>query len=758
MIADGRKYDEQDTRLSGGDFGGRMAVSDKRRARTADCKRRIDGPVLRPVDEEQRTNMKHTHAVGIDLGTTYSCIAWLNEHGQPVTIPNQEGELSTPSAVFFDGDQPVVGTEAIRNAIASPERVVQHAKRFIGDAQKFWKIGDMRFSPVHISGMILRKLISAAQETIGEIREAVITVPAQFSDAQRHATMQAGHAAGLERIEMINEPVAAALCHVLGNEGLAFTELAVDQQLLVYDLGGGTLDLAVVKYKTNEVRVVASDGDLELGGLDFTRVLVDAAAEKFMADFGDDPRSHRGSLQFLTLEAEQAKRSLSVRPRAAITVQHEGHRKTYQIEQAEFESLSRRLIQRSEEITRRILKDNRLGWAHIDVVLTTGGASRMPMIRESLKKLSGRTLNSSLSPDQSIAHGAAYYAGMLLSNDQYARTVFNSTASSRLARVKQQSVNARALGILVRDETGKRVPHFLIDANTPLPVARTHVFGTVVANQNRVHVRIVESGAGADRPPTVLGDCEITDLPANLPEGTEIEVTISYDHQARVHVSAREPVSGRRAEVELVRQENMNSQLEQQPAAVDDENQDPPTIAARHVPSAKSAPVLPLTSPPVSKPVPAQAPQVPKPRAATKEPPGSARGSLTGSAPASPAAKQPSGSGNVHEFDALAVLRDLGDVEDGSLGPGIGDQPVLLCNDCGSPLGRGGVCSACNAKARPIARPSKTARSPSAGAAKPARQPGTANATPSAKKPAGKPARKADPNEAEFWDLVDGDS
>ena len=476
--------------------------------------------------------MKTTHAVGIDLGTTYSCIAWLNEYGQPVTIPNQEGELSTPSVVFFDEDQPIIGTEAMRNSIASPERVVVHAKRYMGDSQKFWKIGDTRYTPIHISGMILRKLIAAAQEQIGEITEAVITVPAQFSDAQRHATMLAGHAAGLERIEMINEPVAAALCHVLGHEGLAFTELAIDQQLMVFDLGGGTLDLAVVKYKTNEVCVVASDGDLELGGLDFTKVLVNAAAEKFIADFGSDPRSHRGSLQFLSLEAEQAKRSLSVRPRAAITVQHEGHRRTYQIEQAEFEVLSRKLIQRCEEITRRILKDNNFGWAHVDVVLTTGGASRMPMIRESLKKLSGRTLNSSLSPDQSIAHGAAYYAGMLLSNDQYARTVFNSTASSRLAKVQQKSVNARALGILIRDETGERVPHYLIPANTPLPISKTHVFGTVVNNQTRVHVRIVESGAGADRPPTVLGDCEITDLPPDLPEGTEIEVTISYDHQA----------------------------------------------------------------------------------------------------------------------------------------------------------------------------------------------------------------------------------
>ena len=634
--------------------------------------------------------MKQTHAIGIDLGTTYSCIAWLNEHGQPVTIPNQEGELSTPSAVFFDGDQPVVGTEAIRNAIASPDRVVQHAKRYMGNAQKFWKIGDMRYSPVHISGLILRKLISAAQDQIGEIHNAVITVPAQFSDAQRHATMLAGHAAGLERIEMINEPVAAALCHVLGNEGLAFTELAIDQQLLVYDLGGGTLDLAIVKYKTNEVRVVASDGDLELGGLDFTKVLVDAAAEKFIADFREDPRSNRSSLQFLTLEAEQAKRSLSVRPRAAVTVQHEGHRKTYQIEQTEFETLSRKLIQRSEEITRRILKDNKFGWAHIDVVLTTGGASRMPMIKESLRKLSGRTLNSSLSPDQSIAHGAAYYAGMLLSNDQYARTVFNSTASSRLARVKQHSVNARALGILIRAENGQRVPHYLIEANTPLPVAKTHIFGTVVADQNRVHVRIVESGAGSDRPPSVLGDCEIKDLPRNLPEGTEIEVTISYDHQARVHVSAREPVSGCRAEVEIIRQGNVNSQLEQQPGPENDDALDQHSIAGDNLVVGNLKEVSTEKTP--SRP--------------------SGTTSLT-TGKSNPSERKIVNSTQPPEFDARPVISG--------------------------------------------AKPSAASKKPEENSVtNKQRRKKTPEPSGSAQKATGRPARKPDPNEAEFWDLVDG--
>ncbi|MBL8818668.1 MAG: Hsp70 family protein [Planctomyces sp.] len=689
--------------------------------------------------------MKKTQAVGIDLGTTYSCIAWLNEHGQPVTIPNQEGELATPSTVFFDDDHYVVGTEALRNSISHPDRVVMHAKRFMGDSQKFWKIGNARYSPVHISGMILRKLIAAAQERIGPIEEAVITVPAQFSDAQRHATLLAGHSAGLDRIEMINEPVAAALCHVLGNEGLAFRELAIDQTLLVYDLGGGTLDLAVVRYTNDEVRVIASDGDLQLGGLDWTRVLVDAAAEKFIADFGDDPRTDPESHQSLFLEAEQAKRSLSVRPRAAINVVHGGRRRSYQIELQEFEHLSRNLLARCESVTRRILKDNRMGWAHIDVVLTTGGASRMPMVKESLKKLSGRTLNTSLSPDQSIAHGAAYYAGMLLSDRDVTRTIFSSQASARLAKVRQQSVCARSLGILIRDEeSGKRIPHYLIPANSSLPVACTHVFGTVVANQTRVHVRIVESGAGADLPPTVLGDCVITELPKNLPEGSEVEVTISYDHLARVHVSARELKSGIAAETEIIRQENISAQLEQ--SSANDVEFDyvqpvePPTVVAVKPTQLTEPNGHPVTSPQ----------------------------STDDADPLSTLAKY------MDEFDFEQVAEDA-------------DIPILLCDQCGKPLGNRGECPRCLPQSKNARRPAKPPQQatrktrtpekpgitgthgkpaaggkPTAGGKPPMggktggkARPGSSE-RPKNNKPQKPPRKSEDPEAEEFWDLVDG--
>ncbi len=668
--------------------------------------------------------MKQTQAVGIDLGTTYSCIAWLNEHGQPVTIPNQEGELATPSVVFFDDNEPVIGTEALRNAIAQPDRVVQNAKRHMGNPEKSWTIGGQKYSPVHISGLILRKLISAAQEQIGEITDAVVTVPAQFSDAQRHATIQAGHAAGLEKVEIINEPVAAALCHVLGNEGLAFTELAVDQQVLVYDLGGGTLDLAIVKYASDEVRVVASDGDLELGGLDWTQILVDIAAERFIVDFKEDPRRDPQSHQFLALEAEQAKRSLSVRPRAAVTVQDGGQRRTYQIEQEEFEELSRRLITRSEAITRRILADNGFGWAHIDVVLMTGGSSRMPMVRESLKKLSGRTLNSSLSPDQSIAHGAAYYAGMLLSNQQYTRTVFDTEASSRLAKLQQHSVNARGLGILIRDtDSGKRVPHYLIPPNTTLPASRTHVFGTVVDRQTKVHVRIAESGAGPGKPHTVLGDCLITDLPPDLPEGSEVEVTISYDSQARVHVSARELKSGRSAEVEIIRRENMSAQMQQE---VED-------IAGA---------MPPMPEPPAVPPALATAADSPSPKATA-----SARRERTRPAAIPEHERTLSEEWAVvsEKLAELAVLKD--DSADDDF-----DQPVKLCNACGSTLTTADRCSACGATpTKPRKKKAKGARRPST---KPA---GSAERKRPAKQAASRkrPRREKKETDDGFWELVD---
>ncbi|HUQ68167.1 MAG TPA: Hsp70 family protein [Planctomycetaceae bacterium] len=619
--------------------------------------------------------MLPTHAVGIDLGTTYSCIAYLNEHGEPVTIANHDGELSTPSVVMFDGDQVIVGTEALRNSIRAPERVVQHAKRYMGDPKHRWTIGGRSFTPLDISTHILRQLLSDAKDRIGVVERAVITVPAQFSDLQRQATAEAGRRAGLKHVDIINEPVAAALCFVLGTEGIWFTELATSQMIMVVDLGGGTFDLSLVRYEKNSVRVAASGGDLHLGGIDWNSTLERAIGKQFQREFGVDPLADRESRQALSIEVEQAKRSLSVRPKAALTCQHSGQRKTYQIDVEQFERISKPLVDRMQELTKGLLSDNKMGWAKVDVVLTTGGASRMPMVRQMLKSLSGRTLNTSLSPDQSIAHGATYYAGMLLSNSAFAKSILNETAAARLRQFKQQSVNARALGILVRDvEKHERVPHYLLAASTQLPAEVKTTVGTIKANQPRAHLRVIESGTAADTQYVELGTCLVDPLPPDLPEGSEIEVTIRYDEQARVHVSAKVLKTGQEAHSEIVRPENLlvsaltEGMLEEDVAVKPGAPEVKPILSP--VRTTAPAPVVaeftaapPTPAPPTKQP----AAPVAKPQATSAVP-----------------SKRPE---PVRAESQNAKLRAA--LEDA-------DLPIPLCNECGEPLNSRGRCMKCD--------------------------------------------------------------
>ncbi len=628
--------------------------------------------------------MLSTHAVGIDLGTTYSCLSYLNEHGEPITVPNKDGELSTPSVVLFDGDHVIVGTEALRNSIRHPDKVVVHAKRYMGNPNHRWKIGGKSYSPVDISMFILKSMLDSARERIGDIERAVITVPAQFSDVQRQATAEAGKRAGLKHVDIINEPVAAALCFVLGTEGIWFTELATAQTIMVVDLGGGTFDLSLVRYQKNEVRVIASGGDLHLGGLDWNKALEVAIGKQFQKEFGIDPTKDRESAQALALEAEQTKRSLSVRPKAALTCASGGQRKTYQVELEQFERLTKDLVDRSESLTLDLLKEHNHGWAKIDVVLTTGGSSRMPMIRSLFKRLSGRTLNTSLSPDQSIAHGATYYAGMLLSNSTFAQSILNPTAAARLKQFKQHSATARALGVLIRDtDTQTRVPHYILPANTPLPASVTQIYGTVSYNQRRVHLRIVESGTAADAQFVELGMCKVDPLPENLPEATEIEVTIRYDEQARVHVEAKVLKTGQVAQTEIVRPENMVVSALSEGVQAEESDAE---ILVRPAPAVRVAPAVP-PAPRSEARVEFEAPARP-----------------TAPAPLKPAATRPMNapatrpaSANKPANTRAALLEDS-------------SQPVPLCNQCGNPLDQRGQCAKCRTSqgaSRPATSPTR---------------------------------------------------
>jgi molecular chaperone DnaK len=675
--------------------------------------------------------MAAIHSVGIDLGTTYSCISYLTPQGQPTTLPNGQGELSTPSVVLFDGDEVVVGSEALRNSIAMPDRVVQNAKRYMGDPHKCWVMDGKVYRPANIAALILRYLLDSAVEQLGPIRHAVITVPAQFSDPQRQDTIFAAHQAGLDKVDLINEPVAAALCYVLGSEGMWFSELAESQKILVYDLGGGTFDLSLVSYSQNAVNVIASYGDLHLGGIDWNERLESYACEQFIREVPDDPRLDRHSMQALANDVEQCKRSLSARPRASVRVVHAGRQKTYPVTQETFEELTADLVKRTEDITIQMVReqalkalgdqakgrvsDQRPGWQRIDAVLTTGGASRMPMIRNMLKRISGTTLNTSLSPDTSISHGAAYYAGMLVSNRKFARSILAEDVAARLAAVRQRSVNARALGVLVRNkETGEREPHYLLPANTPLPCEFRQVYGTLHDDQRRVHLHIVESGTTGSSEYVELGACLIDELSEGLPEKSPIEVTISYDEQARVHVSARDPVSGKTARTEIVRKENIIVS-----ASEADSSERPSQMAFIDVGDGAGV------------------------RASTR---GARKHELqsTSAAPESAAHRQAA----PHD----AGKRRINPLEEA-------ERLIPLCNTCGEPLNHRGACPACGTTGTPAGHKGRTSRDQSTGAT--SRKAKSSSAGSAASRPADQSRRRrrsaAPPPESEVIDFDIGD-
>ncbi len=678
--------------------------------------------------------MLKTQAVGIDLGTTYSCLSYLNEHGEPVTLPNQEGELSTPSVVMFDGGEVIVGTEALRNAVLKPSHVVQNAKRDIG-SNKTWEIEGKTYTPVDIGAFVLKKMLAAAAEQIGEIKQAVITVPAQFSDWQRQATVEAGFQAGLKTVDIINEPVAAALCYVLGTEGLWFTELADEQRILVYDLGGGTFDLSLVKYHKDEVKVVASTGDLHLGGIDWNDALQQAICDRFAREFGADPRKDPESMQLLAMAVENTKRGLTVRPRAALTCSHGGHRKVYQVEQAEFEKLTKKLLDRSIALTRDVQKAYNFGLKPTDVILTTGGSSRMPMIKKALGEIGFRTPNTSLSPDQSISHGATYYAGMLLTNTEFAKSILSAKATARLAKIKQRSVNARALGILVRvPETRARVPHYLIPENTELPTSITQTFGTVVPNQKRVHLHIVESGTIADQQYVELGTIIVDDLPPKLPENSLVEVTIAYNEQARVLVTARDVTSGKQAQTLIVRQENLRVKpASTLPIAADEDAQ-----VAWSAPSIKPTKVsVPQT---IQPPAPASSTKLAPPVSAAPKPavrqsppplPTQARPPIAPQRPTAPqagSAQKPSVAQRPNNAPKSTLSSPRLDEA---------SQPIPLCNECGEPLNNKGTCTACGWSATATRKPTAPPKAPvQPQGQRPATRPAVAAVRPGTTKPA----------------------
>jgi molecular chaperone DnaK len=504
--------------------------------------------------------------VGIDLGTTFSAIATLDDNGQAVTLPNREGEMLTPSVVFLDGSTAVVGQAARDVALEQPEKVAALIKRRMGHPA-FGRLVDGReFRPETLSAIILHKLIQDAELRIGPIRKAVITVPAYFDDTRRKATKDAGRIAGLDVLDILDEPTAAALAYSFqprpGTKELAPDLVLPDAQqtVLVYDLGGGTFDVTLVRLSQRRFEAVAIEGDVRLGGKDWDDRVVDYVAAQFQRQFGEDPRSDPLSMASLTSAAERAKRTLSKLPQTSITSTHAGKVLTVPLTRSEFESLTRDLLTRTRLTSQQVLRQAGLGWDKVDRVLLVGGSTHMPMTSQMLQEISGKTPDKSLAVSEVVARGAAIHAGIAASRaGGEDGLTLDEDVREALGQIVEIHVISHSLGIEVKVEE-ERVNDILVPKNTQLPTAASRVYRTVVENQPRVRVKVLQGEAHQADACISIGECWIEGLPANLPKRSPIQVRCGCGSDGLIDVMALDMTSGKMARVELHRSSGLSEE------------------------------------------------------------------------------------------------------------------------------------------------------------------------------------------------------
>ncbi len=475
-----------------------------------------------------------TPLIGIDLGTTFSAVAFVNEKGIPEIIPNREGERITPSVVLFDGDAPIVGTIAKAAITSSPLNVVQFIKRQMGNKEwRFRTESGSTFSPEEISALILKRLKEDAEVTLGEqVSDAVVTVPAYFNDAQRQATRDAARMAGLNVIRIINEPTAAALAYGLNQEGRS-------QTVLIYDLGGGTFDVTILRIGDGQVRVVATGGDKNLGGFDWDNALMVHLNKSFQdaggPDLLDDP-THEAELR---LKCELAKRTLSTRNKASVLFAVRGKSVTAQITRAEFEEITKPLFQRTITIMELVLEDAGLGWKELDKILLVGGSTRMQGVPRLISKVSGKAPSSELHPDEVVALGAAVQ-GALCRREVGALAL---SPGVQLPIVSAHDVNSHSMGVIALNEAESAFNSIILRRNTQIPCRASDVFHTVTDNQLQVRIRVTQGEDECVDYVDVVGEATIS-LPA-YPKGAPIEVTFEYDLDGQIRVSVKDLTTNR---------------------------------------------------------------------------------------------------------------------------------------------------------------------------------------------------------------------
>jgi len=476
--------------------------------------------------------------IGIDLGTTNSCVAVM-EGGEAVVISNTEGMRTTPSVVAFSKDgERIVGEPAKRQAVTNPDRTISSIKREMGRDYKV-TIDGKNYSPQEISAIILQKLKADAESYLGEkVTEAVITVPAYFTDAQRQATKDAGKIAGLDVKRIINEPTAAALAYGVDKDG-------VEEKILVFDLGGGTFDVSILEIADGTFEVLATSGNNKLGGDDFDDVLVNYISDEFMKTDGVDLRKDKMSAQRLKDAAEKAKKELSSTLSTNInlpfiTATSEGPKHlNMDITRAKFNELTAHLVEQTMEPTRKALQDSGLSVNDLAKVLLVGGSTRIPAVQEAIKKFTGKEPSKGINPDECVALGAAIQAGVLAGD---------------VKDVLLLDVTPLSLGI----ETLGGVFTKIIERNTTIPTKKSQVFSTAEDNQSAVDIHVLQGEREFADGNITLGRFRLDEIPPARRGMPQIEVTFDIDSNGIVHVTAKDLGTGKENKITITSSTNLS--------------------------------------------------------------------------------------------------------------------------------------------------------------------------------------------------------
>ena len=479
--------------------------------------------------------------IGIDLGTTNSCVAVM-EGGEPTVIANAEGFRTTPSVVAFKKDgQRLVGDNAKRQAVTNAEGTVSSIKRHMGTDYKV-TIDGKSYTPQAISAMILQKLKADAEAYLGEkVTEAVITVPAYFNDAQRQATKDAGKIAGLDVKRIINEPTAAALAYGLDNEN--------EQKIMVYDLGGGTFDVSVIEIGDGVIEVLATSGDNRLGGDDFDKKIMDYMVADFKSKTGIDLSNDKMAMERVKAEAEDAKKKLSSATQVEIsipfiTANEQGPQHlNMTLTKAKFDELTRDLVERTAVPVQNALKDAGITAAELSKVLLVGGSTRIPAVQDKVKQLTGHEPSKKMNPDECVALGASIQGGKL-------------AGDAGAGEILLLDVTPLSLSI----ETMGGIATRLIERNTTIPTKKSQIFSTAADNQTAVDINVVQGERQFARDNKSLGQFRLDGIPPARRGVPQIEVTFDIDANGIVNVSAKDLGTGKEQHITITAGSNMSDE------------------------------------------------------------------------------------------------------------------------------------------------------------------------------------------------------